>query len=71
MIYGTADEVVPYQQSEQMAPALEAADVPAGPILIEGVGHRFVGATIGLQREDVRRTTAPVNHPYAPNHMFT
>ena len=45
LIHGTADEVVPYQQSEEMAAQLKEAGVPVELILIPDVGHSLIGET--------------------------
>ena len=58
LIYGTADEVVPYQQSEEMAARLEAAGVPVELILIPDVGHSFIGKT----HADTRAATLRAVH---------
>ena len=51
LIHGTADEVVPYRQSEEMAAKLREAGVWAELMLISGVGHAFIGGTPELTRE--------------------
>jgi acetyl esterase/lipase/Tol biopolymer transport system component len=51
LVHGTADEVVPYQQSEEMAARLKEAGVRADLILIKGVGHSFIGSTNEQTRE--------------------
>jgi acetyl esterase/lipase len=51
LIHGTADEVVPYRQSEQMATKLREAGIWAELMLITGVGHGFVGDSPGLTRD--------------------
>jgi acetyl esterase/lipase len=51
LVHGTADEVVPYQQSEEMAARLKGAGVRADLILIKGVGHSFIGSTSEQTRE--------------------
>jgi dipeptidyl aminopeptidase/acylaminoacyl peptidase len=51
LIHGTADQVVPYQQSEEMAAKLRQAGVRAELILMSAVGHGFIGSTQELTRE--------------------
>ncbi len=51
LVHGTADEVVPYQQSEEMVARLKEAGVRADLILIKGVGHSFIGSTNEQTRE--------------------
>ncbi len=51
LVHGTADQVVPYQQSEEMAARLRMAGVPVELILIPGVGHSFIGKTRKETRE--------------------
>jgi acetyl esterase/lipase len=51
LIHGTADTVVPHQQSDQMAAALEKAGVPVKLVLLPGVGHSFVGANAEQTRQ--------------------
>jgi len=43
LVHGTADWLVPYAQSEQLASALDAAGVPVRLVAIEGAEHVFGG----------------------------
>ena len=43
LVHGTADWLVPYAQSEQLAAALEAAGVPVELVPVEGAEHIFNG----------------------------
>jgi acetyl esterase/lipase len=43
LVHGTADWLVPYAQSEQLAAALEAAGVPVELVPVEGAEHIFDG----------------------------
>ena len=45
IVHGTADPLVPYSQSEQLAAALTAAGVPARLVPVDGAGHIFLGCT--------------------------
>jgi acetyl esterase/lipase len=51
LIHGTADEVVPYQQSVQMVGRLREVGASADLILLSDVGHSFVGKTYEDTRE--------------------
>jgi acetyl esterase/lipase len=44
LVHGTADWLVPYQQSEELAAALRGAGVPAELVPIDGAEHIFNGA---------------------------
>ena len=43
LVHGTADWLVPYAQSEQLAAALRAAGVPVDLVPVEGAEHIFLG----------------------------
>ena len=43
IVHGTADPMVPYSQSEQLAAALTAAGVPARLVPVDGAEHIFLG----------------------------
>ncbi len=43
LVHGTADTLVPHAQSEALLRKLQAADIKSELILIEGVGHGWVG----------------------------
>jgi dipeptidyl aminopeptidase/acylaminoacyl peptidase len=43
LIHGTADQIVPLSQSEQLASALQAVGVRCDLIAAEGADHCFVG----------------------------
>jgi len=43
LVHGTADWLVPYAQSEQLAAALGAAGVPVELVPVEGAEHIFDG----------------------------
>lgn len=45
LVHGTADAIVPYRQSEQMAVTLGSAGVPYRLLLLPDVGHGFVGTS--------------------------
>ena len=52
LIHGKADQVVPYDQSTQLAAALEAAGAPVQLVPVEGADHIFdrYGDVDGLVR---------------------
>jgi acetyl esterase/lipase len=41
LIHGTADDLIPWQQSQKVIDALKQRDVPAGIHLLDGVEHVF------------------------------
>ena len=57
LVHGTADWLVPYAQSEQLAAALRAAGVPVDLVPVEGAEHIFggYGDVDGLVRLSVER----------------
>ena len=44
IIHGTADLLVPFAQSAELAAALESAGVPHDLVPVDGAGHGFAGA---------------------------
>ena len=44
LVHGTADWLVPYGQSEQLAVALKGAGVPVDLVPVEGAEHIFIGS---------------------------
>jgi len=49
IMHGDKDNIVPYQQSEQLRDALQQAGVPVTLKIIPGAGHGFAGPDIGKQ----------------------
>lgn len=50
LVHGTADEEVPFSQSQAMAAQMRAAARPVELELIEGVGHGFIGPDVAATR---------------------
>lgn len=57
LVHGTADKVVPAQQSRLAEAALRRAGVPVETIYIDGVDHSFIGGTAAQTRDATLRAT--------------
>jgi len=56
LVHGTADTIVPYDQSERMLKKLQAAGVPAQLVTVEGGGHGLRGWERSRDQLAYRRT---------------